>query len=241
MIALSRAFTLNCDFGYVNWTMVGRRYTCNVLSIDFMDENRVQALNLTGNHIDEHSNDEVEGIQIFHENFDGVFPRGLNEFFPNLVTIGIHNSGIQELTLEDMSAFPHLLMIVLPRNQIEELDGDVFDGNPKMTCINLNFNRIRHLGPRVFSKMPDLMALRLSENFCIDQQVEMNPSGIPEIIWNATVQCPSSINQIEKEIMNGEHFQGIISSLTNQIEVLEQRLSSLENVEIEETATTSSD
>lgn len=237
MIALSRAFTLNCDFGYLNWTMVGRRYTCNVMSIDFTDDNRVEALNFTGIHIDdEHSNDDIEGIQIFREYFDGVFPKGLGGFFPSLVTIGIHNSGIREITLEDLSAFPELLMIVLPRNEIEELDGDVFDGNPKMTCINLNFNRIRHLGPRVFSKMPDLMALRLSENFCIDQQVEMNPSGIPGIIWNATVQCPSSIHQIEKEIMNGDTFRGIISSLTSHIEDLEQRLSLLENVE---TTTTS--
>lgn len=232
MIALSRAFTMNCDFQYVNWTMVGRRYTCTVLSIDFSDDNLTQAWNVTGEHLNEELTDEdVEGIMIMNENFNGAYPQGIGEIFPNVVTIRVDNSGIRELKREDLMPYPNLLMIVLMGNELETLDANVFDGTPKMECINFNRNRIRHLGPRVFKRLENLMALRLAGNFCIDAEAEMNPAALVDVLWQSTLACPSTLAQIESGILNGENFNGIIDELLGKIAQLEERIDVLENVE----------
>lgn len=229
MIAFSGAFTLNCEYQYINWTMVGRRYTCNVLSIDFSDDNLIRAWNATGEHFSEElSDDDVEGVWIDNENFNGVFPQGIGEIFPSIVTIRVAEAGIRELTRNDLLQFPNLLMIVLIDNELETLDADVFDGTPNMECINFNRNRIRHLGPRVFQRLNNLMALRLADNFCIDDEAEMNPAALVDLLWNSSLKCPSTINQIENEILSSDNFRGVIDALIARIAELEGRVALLE-------------
>lgn len=220
---------MNCDFQYVNWTMVGRRYTCNVLSVDFSDDDMTRAWNVTGEHFDEELTDaDVEGVAIVNENFDGAFPQGIGEIFPNLATIQIDESGIRELTRDDLMSYPNLLMIVLTGNELETLESNVFDGTPNMECINFNGNRIRHLGPRVFKRLDNLMALRLAENFCINAEAQMNQTALAEVLWQSSLACPSTVNQIESEILNGENFAVVINGLLEKIAQLEERIELLE-------------
>jgi hypothetical protein len=66
-------------------------------------------------------------------------------------------------------------------------------------------------------------------NVCINQYVDNNMSEISNLKWEASFRCPSSVQQVESEILSGDAFRSIIDPLVVQIEQLQQRVFELEN------------
>jgi hypothetical protein len=121
---------------------------------------------------------------------------------------------------------------VLYNNDLFALDGDLFKNTPFLEYINLSRNQIRHLGPNIFNPVPMLENLNLSDNLCIDENFDggaENATSIYDFIFRASFGCPSTFEQIEREILNGQSFQDIINPLEARIVELEGRIAAMKN------------
>jgi Leucine rich repeat len=115
----------------------------------------------------------------------------------------------------------------LANNQLDSLDGNLFANNPELEYINLSSNQIRHLGPNIFNSLRNLRVLRMLNNICINEYAD-SAVRVADFRWRASFNCPTSFEQLEGEILNGQNFGEVVGSLVEQIQQLERRIEMLE-------------
>jgi Leucine rich repeat len=184
---------------------------------------------VTGNHTAGVNNSDVRAVTISNQELGGGLPTGLNNFFPGLFVLSVSGTNISRILRRDLEPFQSLRLLILFNNGLRILDGDVFVNSSSIEYINLNSNNLRHLGPNLFRPLTNLRTLRLQNNLCIDQYVDNNTTQIVSLLVEASFRCPSTIEQIEQEILGGFNFQLIIGRLDYEISLLQRRVALLEN------------
>lgn len=118
----------------------------------------------------------VQYLQILYQPIDFI-PRGVENFFPNLVGLRISNGKIKQLTKRDLQPFYKLQLLSFDGNKIEVLDSDLFDYTPNLKWIYFDYNNIAHVGQGIFDSLIYLKQVNLELNPCISRDV----SGRTEI------------------------------------------------------------
>lgn len=226
-VAAANAIVLNCNFRMVSWAFIGPVYTCTGTLI--VTGSPVNIVNVTGHHLDDYSNADVSALTLFNQLIVFGIPNNVVDFFPNLTVISMTRCGLASFTKDDLLPFPNLQMLILFDNQLTELDSDLFSFTPTLQYINLGSNFIRHLGPNIFKPLYNLQTLRMEDNICINRSADNNRSEVDALVWQTTFRCPSSITQIESEIIGGSSFKRIIDALRVDVSALEQRVLELES------------
>lgn len=153
----------------MTWTLDGDiAYMCTAKNLgDFITDRSNRVIHsITGTHENNKTNDDVKAVWITSSNVF-YFPLGLGNLFKNLLSIGIQNSKLREISKEDLKEFPKLKRLDLFDNEIEIVDEDLFQYNPKLEDIGLNKNKISQIDPKVFKNFVNkLNVLFLSENVC---------------------------------------------------------------------------
>ncbi|CRK90099.1 CLUMA_CG003817, isoform A [Clunio marinus] len=221
------ALILECNFSTVTWSLIGSVYTCTGAIQNITDNRNIS--DVIGNHTADFNNSNVQAVAIAAQNLSNGIPLNFDMFFPNLTVLSFSNVGLTSVSRSDISPYLSLQLLILFNNQLESLEGDLFSDTPMLQYINLNSNRIRHLGPNIFAPLVNLRTLRMQNNVCINDYVDNNTTGISSLQWEASFRCPSSFEQLEQNILNGENFGNIINQLFDQISILEERVSQLEN------------
>jgi hypothetical protein len=217
---------MNCIFEDLGWPIVGTVYTCTGILEITGDERNLTTV--AGNHTNGRNDSDVSGLSVHDQLLNGI-PQNIHEFFPHITALSFSASSIRFLTRSDLENFPNLEYLNLLKNQIWSIDGDVFVVTPLLRYLNLSSNLLRNLGPNVFDSLMNLRILSLLDNACIDRYVYDNPIEIMNLKYEASFRCPSSIQQIERVILEGEAFRNVIDPLASQIEQLQQRVFELEN------------
>lgn len=211
----------------MTWTILGAVYTCTG-TIEFVGDGR-NVTSVTGNHAAGNNNTQVQALAIASQELVGGVPTNIDRFFTNLTILSLSNTGLTHVSRADFDQYRDLQILILFNNRLETLDGDVFWSTPNLQYINLSSNQIRHLGENVFKNVSFLRTLRLLGNVCINRYIDNNPTEIAAFLWQTSFNCPPSVAQIEREILNGQEFQGIISSLSSRISLLENQVVALES------------
>lgn len=127
---------------------------------------------IDGNHEGRRTNDEVETISTNGKKTLLHWPKGVEKIFPNLQGIWVTESGLAEITKEDLKAFPKLKSFVLKDSKLTNLSSDSFEFNPKLKMIDLAGNRISTIGENIFDGIEDLQEVNLKRNACISMKAK---------------------------------------------------------------------
>lgn len=221
----TQGWILSCNFSNVTWTYVGSTYTCTGVLIATGERN---VTSINGTHVDGRSDFDVHAIALSNQDI-GELPFNFEAFFPSLTVLSGSNLNLSHLSSSDLAPHKYLRLLVLPNNRFETLESDTFSSNPYLEYINLSNNQLRNFGPNIFNAVPELKTLRLLNNVCFNQYIDNNATEMSAFLWRATFNCPPSFDQLEREILNGQNFEYLISPILKSIMSLEQRVALLEN------------
>lgn len=139
---------INCTFA-PTFFLNAPLYSCQVYEIENYD--LTQSINgISGIHREEMSNENVTSLFISDVGNISRLPRGLEFFFPNLMSIEVIRSGLKEISQRDLAVFRKLQRLSLHSNELETVDSDVFESNLELLIIDLSENKANDVLRKVF-------------------------------------------------------------------------------------------
>jgi hypothetical protein len=192
LISSSIAININCRYEVTsyNFDMVNL-YTCVVTHITLTGSPRIESV--TGSHLSGRTNADVQQI-----NFGWSFatcagidfiPQGINDFFPNTLSLLVAACGINTLTGEELNEYQNLMSLTMRDNQIERIPGNFFQNNLKIQHINFINNTITRTGSGLLDHLDDLMSAYFDLNICINDRASQNRTGVLRLIETLRVNC----------------------------------------------------
>lgn len=182
--------TIHCDFHSVLWVIAERQYSCPFATIT-SDENLTHAINVTGNHTSGRSNTDVKAFTIYtdHEHLNRI-PKGLGNFFPNLILFLWNYGSLTTLAADDLKPFPELQVFYAKNNKLVSIDGDLFMHSPNLILVDLQSNLLDHVGFGLLDGLNNLTSANFENNSCISVNAE-TPATIQELKLQLQNQCPA--------------------------------------------------
>lgn len=186
-ISFTYSVTVQCEFESYDYAIEVNQYT-SVATLLF-DGNITHMIAVTGNHLSEKTNADVTAfwIESNHGEYDRI-PRGLNQFFPNLLVFVWQFGNLTTLEADDLEPFPVLREIWLPNNKLFALDGDLFKHTPQLGFIYFDYNRITHVGFGLLDGLNSLIYAYFQGNPCINAFAD-DSEQIPELKLKLQNQC----------------------------------------------------
>jgi hypothetical protein len=195
----TQSIVIDCTYSTLEtyWTL-SNTYSCAGWVEPTGDSRVVSAVK--GDHLEGKSNRLVQDVSLKNQLIK-VFPRNLSSFFKNLEAIHIYNSGLEQISKEDLLEFPRLRQLAVNYNKIKEVDGNLFQNNPRLQAISFGGNPIKHVGHQVFDGLANLKYLHFYYTTCIDQRSDNNLQRMENLLFNLTVYCPPTYQMIEDRVM----------------------------------------
>lgn len=189
IISATNAITFNCTFQFVATTNLPSTYTCNNAIVSNVEDG-AYLRGVYGQHESGKSDSDVKYLFILHVTHLAVFPRGIENFFPNLEAIYIGNSSITSLSGDELEPFGNLFWLSFSRNaDFERIPGNLFNSNPLMRHIQFYDNNIKHVGVNLFSSLTNLIFLDFRFNYCVHKWVSNNTAEIQVLINHLSTNC----------------------------------------------------
>lgn len=157
---VSFGFNLNCVFTNQSWSS---HKTCVVENIFIVDSSQT-VTSINGHTQVDH--DDVKALLIESQTVK-YFPRGVENFFPNLEDISIYFSKLQSIKKADLEPFKNLQALRLFNNDLEELDGDLFEFNRELRIIDFDHNKLTSVGSELLTELKKLEQAHFRHNACI--------------------------------------------------------------------------
>lgn len=169
-------------------------YTCNVRSMSFADD-RTIVTEVTGEHVSEKGNKDVGAIVFpvelcprFHLK---LIPKGLSNFFENVVALLFDDCSINSLTGNGLKEYSKLQWISIKQCDLQEIPRDFFAFTPNLTYVSFAFDEIRHVGLGLLDNLTQLKSANFSNNVCINKAAS-NPSELSKLKNNLKLNCAKS-------------------------------------------------
>lgn len=203
---------IDCEYGLFGPINQPNYYECRARVI--FDGDTKHVTDVSQNHLNGLNNSHVNGIVFHHGQTIPVTPGSLQSFFPNLESLSVYNSGVQELKKEDLKGLNRLKHIVFRDNKLEILESDLFSelpllisinlignklqvieedffiGNPLLEIIDFSINPIKHVAYHVFDHLHSLRLLYFRYSSCVNRYAENNRTEVELIISSLIETCP---------------------------------------------------
>ncbi|KAG5669498.1 hypothetical protein PVAND_017385 [Polypedilum vanderplanki] len=192
-VVISNSITINCEFSTIILHAVGYVYRCYTTNI--FASLTTSVTSITGEHLDGNKNKDVTALRIDGNFILPFFPRNFSNFFPNMKSITIYSSAIEELFGDEFDEFLQLAYIDISYNRnLHTISSRLFEKTSNMIYIWFNSNQIEKVGRDLFAPIDvsKLQFLGFSDNQCIDRQEvnNGNTTAIISLINELTQKCP---------------------------------------------------
>lgn len=188
LISLTNAVTFSCVFMMKSDLNIESVYTCIAEVSNFNETD--QLTEVTGRHQIGQSNDDVLRLWIVGERILTFFPKGIENFFQNLIAINFQDSGIRNVIGDEFRHFPNLIRLNMNSNTLlQRIPGNLFEYNPLLIHVDFNGCAIQNVGENLFDGIADLVYLDFRNNVCISQ-FATDTAGIRSLIANLRTACP---------------------------------------------------
>lgn len=185
---MSHQVGFECKFAINSWEAIGDIYSCKADLFDFnKDDIKDEIEAVTGLHVDDRTNLDVEGLAVFDVELNRI-PKNLPEFLPNLIAIHMQNTELMTLTVEDLRPFPNLQVFSSWDNSLMTLESDLFRSVPNLQWIGF-YNYIEHVGIHLLRNLTALKFANFEMNPCIDLYAD-NAEDLEELNDLLPVMCP---------------------------------------------------
>lgn len=139
---------IECEFKDANWYGGVTLYSCFVSSASFT-ESLATINSFRGVHAEGKSDKDVQGIQ-FSKAVVQYFPRGLDNFFPSLIGLSIHDCGLKKMHSYDFKELPKLEMLtIVYNNQLTSLPDELFVNMNNLKFIDLSQNKLKIMSSKL--------------------------------------------------------------------------------------------
>lgn len=102
-------------------------------------------------------------------------PLALDEFFPNLKALRVHNTNLMKLTKEDLKPLSGLLSIIITHTKLESLDADLFEDLKNLQWIDFSDNKFKKIAPNILNPVKNqIMIISFKSSGCIDYSAALN-------------------------------------------------------------------
>lgn len=186
-VSLTHGVTIQCDFQNAVWSIVGTQYTCSYATL-ITYGNITHVFGVAGDHEGGETNEDVKALYISSYQLNRI-PKGIEEFFPNLIIFGWTLGDLTTLTADDLKPFPELQLFYAQGNKLVSLDGDLFKYTPKLILISFGSNLLEHVGLGLLDGLNKLTLAYFSGNPCINVKAR-TPGAIQELKLKLQNQCP---------------------------------------------------
>lgn len=239
-MSMSNGIFLACVYRTENiWTM-NDIYICEG-TVFFTGHDRI-INGLTGNHLANKTSIDVEGFSIREQRLR-FFPRNLHEFFPNIDAIRVRDTGLSEISNEDIKNLP-LKQISFSLNNFRTINASLFASNPELQAISFDYNPVMHVAHDVFDGLINLTRLRFLNTTCMDQIVDGDVELVERMVFEISRQCPPTSRMIAEELGTTQLKEKVskqknkISELEAKVLEHERRIEALESEAIGSTVST---
>jgi hypothetical protein len=184
LVSSASGIYINCKFKDDTWSVIGKVYTCNVLSTDFSD-NSTHITGVKGTHLSGKSNADVKVIEFglsykCPENLHKI-PKGFSNYFPNFIGLWLSGCQISTLNGDELDEYPNLQYYVHILSDLTSIPGNFFKSTPNMKNINFANNKIQNVGANLLDHLKNLQAVSFHGNSCINNYVYY-ASQVPALI-----------------------------------------------------------
>lgn len=169
VVVTAHCLTMQCNFQNSTWVQIGVQYSCRNPIIT-ADGNLTYVFKVTGTHMSRRSNSDVRA---FHAS--GYLPqllripKGIDDFFPNLLHFGWQNGSLTSIFRDDFKTFPDLESISVIQNKLVAIDGDLFfDNREKLRYIDFSYNLLADVGKGLLSGLDKLTSAKFIGNKCVN-------------------------------------------------------------------------
>lgn len=174
-----------------------------------------------GEHMALKSNSDVLQVSIREKRVKFI-PRHLGAYFPNLESLDMLNSGVEDVSRADLIGLPKLKQLYLQGNEVKVLENDLFAANPMLVFISFHGNPINHIGHGVFDNLTELTNIHLhgNGNVCLNSYAESRAATLA-LITKIVINCPPTLEMtVEKlkETFLSLSSENITQSLPRHIE-----------------------
>jgi len=174
---------VQCSLQDPFWIVVGEHYTCfaTVTSVD----NSTSFTSVIANHAQGQNNSDVTAFAVDFNDELTFFPRGIEQFFPNLRVIRWWVGNLTTIDSSTFQPFPDLELVDIGHNKLVSLDGNLFQHSPRLRVIWFNNNLLQNVGQGFLTGLTNLTMANFGENPCINVW-----AGTPEEIEDFRIQLP---------------------------------------------------
>jgi hypothetical protein len=235
------AVTFDCIFYTRDFGTAGPQYTCYNPSLGSVYDSE-ELTDVFGTHEADKSNSDVTGLWVQNYAALTFYPRGIQNFFPNLKAIFFYNNNIRSLSGDELSTYQDLLLFGISINRfLERLPGNLFAQNSQVKELWMYENGIKYAGSGLLDGLQNLTSALFENNYCINLRAQ-NAEEVQEIIETLRNNCtdietttiPSScgdtneiVCQLQEQnqilIANNEEMNGkldVLSEENSQIKLL---------------------
>lgn len=164
------SLTLNCKYSSPGWgAKVGDPYACQLLNLDVTSPTAVATV-VTGKHHGSRTHANVRSLQVYSSPNMTYIPKGIEQFFKNIFSVSIKETGLAVIRKNDLKPFPRLRYLFLSRNQLKTLNSGLFLHNPKLNMLSLEGNQLNSIAADIFDPIEDLQQADFRDNVCINSQ-----------------------------------------------------------------------
>jgi hypothetical protein len=170
-----------------NWNdPVGSQYTCEP-KVSYSGDNSTLT-GLTGTHLIGKSNADVISLSVYSQLAEQI-PKGIENFFPNLLTFNWSFAGLKKISAEDLKPFPNLMYLFLGGNNLVTLESDLFQYTLKLRRIYLFSNQLQHVGSNLLTNLNDLTFTYFHDNPCINDYA-FTYETVQQLNLKLPISCP---------------------------------------------------
>lgn len=230
-------------------------YSCNVNEIILNDPNS-DTIKITGEHLENMTNDDVVGV--FFDEFKDLekFPRGLGKVFEDLIYLEIAISSIATLNKDDFDDLGDLQGFWLTDSRLVTLPGNLFDDVRAIRDLSFARNKLKYIGQDIMNPLKMLKYANFEGNTNINMVVYEGGGEKLETLKHAiatncyppspstkTTHEPNNVIELEervkvleakiknledeKALQEGKRIQ--LAGITQMMEIMQARLEALEN------------
>jgi hypothetical protein len=181
---------LDCTFSYSpHFEVIGTVYECMTFPLIVGGGQNVASV--TGSHQMGMTDSNVQMLFLTGNDALSFVPRGIREFFPNVIAIEMANTGLEVLDGNEFVDLPQLQWLTIRNSILKRISGDLFVPSPSLAFVDFKSNFINHIGENLFAPLnPSSMSfVGFTLNWCINQEAN-NPTQIATLIENLKRLCP---------------------------------------------------
>jgi hypothetical protein len=183
-------FTVNCNFGINGFIGIGSVYNC--LATNITESSNHTVTNVIGTHNSGKTNEDVKAVYIVGNYRLSFVPRGLTNFFPNLIGYYLSSTTFDALNGDELDEFGEkLVWFAVTGSNLTTISSRLFDSTPNIAYVFFYSNKLQRVGRDLFTavNVTQLGNLYFKSNTCIDRYAN-NKTDIVALINQLQVSCP---------------------------------------------------